>query len=98
MTNYTVDYYINKFESIPEEEWCTDKITDNSGRHCALGHCIENDKETISLSELIWSNLGCSAATINDNHNKSFNQPTPKQRILAALKYIKNKASNDKTV
>lgn len=45
---YDVDYFINKFEAIPDDKWCTGQLT--SGRvdpitqeesilHCAFGHC-----------------------------------------------------------
>ncbi len=38
---YTVEYFINKFESIPDEKWCTSHLFTESTegfRCCALGH------------------------------------------------------------
>lgn len=34
-----VDYFINKFEAIPEEQWCVDVFSNGKGAHCANGHC-----------------------------------------------------------
>jgi hypothetical protein len=34
-------YFIKKFEAIPDEMWTTGKLTDrNTGARCAQGHCI----------------------------------------------------------
>lgn len=94
---YNVDYFIKKFEAIPEEKWCVEKPQDN-GRSCAIGHCGVNDyvySECVEARVLlalfhhghfrgfepVW--------TINDGHDYRYNQATPKQRILAALYDIK---------
>ena len=46
MTDYTIDYFINKFEAIPKERWCTASLTKDD-RCCALGHCgVYNDLDT----------------------------------------------------
>jgi hypothetical protein len=38
MTTYTAEYFIRKFEAIPEEKWCVNEF--RAGRKkCALGHC-----------------------------------------------------------
>ncbi len=85
---YDVDYFIAKFEAIPEELWCVDAYT-KGRKHCARGFCGEtSDKETregIALEKLIrWP------AMINDGGRSNYKQPTPKQRILAALYDVKN--------
>lgn len=36
---YNVDYFIRKFEAIPEERWITGAFVDPSGNCCAFGHC-----------------------------------------------------------
>jgi hypothetical protein len=36
---YDVDYFIDKFEKIPEELWCISIRHDGGGRSCAYGHC-----------------------------------------------------------
>lgn len=50
MTQYTPQYFIDKFEAIPEENWCI--------------------------------------SSVNDGLDERYQQPTPKQRILAALRDI----------
>lgn len=87
---YTVDYFIRKFEAIPEERWCVYVTDDGNGRHCAYGHCLHNDAvtpESMALIELFPLNEN--AAVINNGHSPRYPQPTPKQRILAALHDIK---------
>lgn len=38
---YTVDYFIKKFEAIPEERWTTGTfLSYEEERRCALGHCF----------------------------------------------------------
>ena len=32
-------YFINKFEAIPEEKWCTYSVDNRMGQKCANGHC-----------------------------------------------------------
>lgn len=61
---YTVDYFINKFEKIPEDKWITGMIGLNSIENspkCALGHCgidesfLNETKDSKALKE-IFSN------------------------------------------
>jgi len=37
-----VQYFIDKFGAIPEEQWTTECYQDNQNRRCALGHCSPN--------------------------------------------------------
>lgn len=32
-------YFINKFQATPEEKWCTGRLENEEGQHCANGHC-----------------------------------------------------------
>lgn len=90
---YTVDYFINKFEAIPDNEWTMNSYIDKLGRHCALGHCgCTNPNYTIegkALENLFEKHL-CTAVTyVNDDREDLFKQQTPKSRVIAALKEIK---------
>lgn len=90
---YDIDYFINKFSSIPEEKWCADHFV-NGKKHCALGHCGQDPftgrtEESHSLINLFPHKQSVSA--INDGGNEDYQQPTPKQRVLAALNDLKNK-------
>lgn len=100
---YDVNYFIKKFEAIPEDLWITGLYysLDRSG-FCALGHCgvtkIERTEEADALESLFISNLRDIqkvhiklrlVTSINDGLIDKYNQPTPKKRILAALYDIK---------
>lgn len=105
---YTVDYFINKFQIIPENKWVVGDWGFN-GSHCANGHCgvasnicthgTVQSRALAKLFQLIrlttigghsfyayhWSRV----AVVNDGQTNEYQQPTPKQRILAALYDIK---------
>lgn len=96
---YDVNYFISKFEKIPEEMWCTNSRNQGEQR-CAYGWCYNSHKEAkesewpdypASLQEASLTNIlsqlgkGVMAGGINNGIEKQYQQPTPKQRILAAL-------------
>lgn len=117
---YTVDYFIEKFEKIPEEKWTTRLYRFGDSR-CAAGHCltdkmidvlteyfdeagknvfpkhkcIQYENELLEVRELgrvFHKNpsRGCDMVyEVNNGDNPNYQQPTPKQRILAALHDIK---------
>lgn len=97
---YDVDYFISKFEAIPEEKWIVGNYTDGYGC-CALGHCgivaSETTKEADSLVTLFIL-LNTAIPPINDNHDARYCQHTAKQRILAALYDIKKMLSKGQEV
>lgn len=101
-SRYTVDFFIKKFRKIPESRWTVDKLHDGA-RHCALGHCGLNPDDIIdrspmakALNKLFYFHFGVEAPDINDQ-SKSISEKgivefpgfTPRQRILGALKKIK---------
>lgn len=51
--NYDIDYFIKKFEAIPEEKWITDLQLDQDGNSCALGWCMTEEDRVHSLQN--WS-------------------------------------------
>lgn len=91
---FTVDYFIAKFEAIPEEKWCTGVFENHVGQKCALGLCgggITNPEatEAYALTEIFEDNR-LNITSVNDSkRQKKYHQPTPKQRVLAALRDIK---------
>lgn len=93
-TKYDVDYFINKFENIHEDKWCTNTLQDAEGRRCAIGHCIEkpyrSTDESNALAELVVLYTGVAVSLVNDGFISTFKQPKPKDRILALLNYIKS--------
>jgi hypothetical protein len=103
-TIYDIDYFITKFSAIDEKDWCIEVLGDEYGRHCAIGHCggrpgtmadgIYLTQEARALIKLFGGEIMC-VTIINDNSwqhegmQSAYKQPTPKQRILAALYDIK---------
>ncbi len=88
-----VQYFIDKFEKIPEDRWCTGLFT-KGDNHCAYGHCgvMQPLQETVESKRLSYLFRFSGIVTdINDGRDKRYPQPTPKQRILAALRDVKNK-------
>lgn len=62
---YDVNYFIKKFQAIPEELWVTNVYTslENDSAHCAMGHCGVNDSQILNaesnaLAELFNLHLG----------------------------------------
>lgn len=93
---HTVDYFIEKFSSIPEENWTTGEWVAGQGVHCAMGHCgAKGDgnytEESFALNHLVKTHLGYgySVEEINDGDNPEYKELTPKERILSALHDIK---------
>lgn len=92
MNEFTVEYFIAKFEAIPEEKWCT-RFFEQQGQRCALGHCgmtdVGSTDEAGALINL-FGTVGMSVTEINDDH-PVMKGPTPKQRVLAALRDLQKK-------
>lgn len=97
MENYNVDYFIKKFEAISEEFWAVGAIEDGLGRRCAMGHCTngrcESTAENIALVTTVMRSV-C-VPDVNNGCDRRYQQPTPKQRILAALYDIKKAQQGD---
>lgn len=99
MQPYTVDYFIDKFEAIPDEKWGTGYFYNPTrDTKCALGHCsVTGDIDTTEGDALIaiFNDAGHSAAAVNDNYTggtaHDYPGGTPKARILNVLRQIKAK-------
>lgn len=97
--NYTVDYFINKFEKIPEEMWCTHTVDNDNGQHCAWGlikyskyktsDCFTEGAAFMDIIKSSGLDVYGDPSRINNGDDPRYPQPTPKQRILAALYDIK---------
>lgn len=103
--HYTVDYFIAKFEAIPEEQWCMLNLENTCGQKCALGHLGNAspsalNAESVALVEILrpfHKGTLCQDSDIV-THINDFDfgywaalGETPKQRILAALRMAKQK-------
>ncbi len=90
-------YFINKYEAIPEAMWCVRHRMNAQGQRCAHGHCyignpdaiftVNEEEEALNkLSEKYASITGgYGFAVINNGAHKNYQQPSPKQRVLAAF-------------
>lgn len=84
--NYTVDYFISKFEAIPEDRWCVRDIGTPETPRCALGHAfgeVRYDKRAQELCEL-FNTLDTAPGDfytlpgINNGDDPRYQQPTPR--------------------
>lgn len=65
---YSVDYFIEKFEAIPEDKWCVGSLHSN-GRSCALGHCgmtADPEVEPFGIMFFNWSDEGMALTKLLD--------------------------------
>lgn len=107
--NYDVTYFIKKFEALKESDFCVGSRY-QGGKRCAYGWCYKtpaeaNDsmfyhdgyasEEEKSLHALFNSIGIAGAAIVNNAPTDRYPQPTPKQRILAALYDIKKMQQKD---
>lgn len=114
---YDVNYFIAKFEAIPEEEFITQDLKDFFNRKCAYGHCgVDTSADSATIESLHLSNifghiyisddnpffyyfgLSWKVIKVNDGGDDGYKQPTPKQRILAALYDIRDKELSEANV
>lgn len=47
MSQFTKEYFIDKFSAIPEDKWTTGELTEDHDPdcHCVLGHCGVTESE-----------------------------------------------------
>lgn len=91
---YTADYYIDKFSAIPECKWTTENYVNFNGQKCAMGHCGRTNKSSTTESDhliVLFLDNCFHIDSVNDGNIATFNQNSPKSRVLAALNYIKSK-------
>lgn len=95
--NYDCQYFITKFQRIPERKWTIGTCDDFNGKHCALGHCGGVDKDIYLTEEsAALSELCNMIVQINDNYSSEIS--SPKKRVLAALYDILDKQIQEANV
>lgn len=97
---YTIQYFIDKFEAIPEEKWITGVTKDVFGNCCAIGHlgAITSNFDFKGHSGEVKALLGISGkdedglpviTNVNDGYLPYKNLgSTPKQRVINYLKSL----------
>lgn len=90
--NYSHDYFINKFSSIPEEDWGIGEYVDRDGKCCAYGHCGVRIDSGPNEEAAALSKLGSYISFVNDNFTNVYGKygATPKQRIVNYLKELRD--------
>ena len=99
---FIYNYFIKKFESIPESKWFVDEYSnENDTKFCAYGHCgmregfrINDLVEPFALKNIFNDYIGTSydntIPIINDgDFGWKLVSKSPKERILLALYTIK---------
>jgi hypothetical protein len=94
---YNIDYFIERFKAIPDEKWTVNEREDRLGRRCAHGHCYDGKLDVglgclreDALSKICMKGLKVDGiGYINNGSDARFTQPTPKERVLAALEFCK---------
>lgn len=95
-SKYTPEYFIAKFERIPDAKWTTGAFKTPSGACCALGHCGVSDfteftGEGNELDTLFRGAFGRGVVLFNDaSYDKNAQDlgDTPKERVINALTLI----------
>ncbi len=90
---HQVKFFIQKFEAIPEEQWCVNHASLGVNQHCALGHAglreggfgVAHVTPECTVLSNLFKREPHGIPYINDGNNKKYQQRTPKQRVLAAL-------------
>lgn len=93
--NYDVDHFIAKFEGTRDDEWLVGQLMLPDGsKRCALGHCRNSveaiTEESKALAQL-FNECDLGVIDVNDGFDRRYPQKSTKQRILAALRDIKEK-------
>ena len=97
---YTLNYFIDFFQSIPDHQWCVGHNQRNRVQHCAQGHVWRDRRTTLDKTanhnvdrlEILNKFLGTSVVSINDgqvlSNGTNFNKlgKTPRGRVLRALR------------
>lgn len=87
---YDLEYFIKKFEAIPEDQWTAGVFMDDDGRCCAYGHCGANENSP-TLESGMLSDLCPLTISVNDNKAGKYSHfgDTPKERVVNYLKSLR---------
>lgn len=86
---HEVDYFIERFNEIPERRWCRHLLTNHLGQSCAYGHLnCEERKILDGLAVNIMRTTHVICANDSEGH-PDYPGDTPKQRVLKYLRGLK---------
>jgi hypothetical protein len=94
MYQYSIDYFINKFENI-KDETCTTKTICKGGAGSplvfdCLGHCRDGSGRFNKAEQFALLNCGNYVIQAWDGNLSGFTQETPRLRLIAYLKAVKS--------
>jgi hypothetical protein len=93
---YGVDYFIDFFKKIPDENFRECINGKGSKVNCPYGHCIDAGLRYKFLN--IWVDVGYSIADVVWNYVPKYRHESVKQRILAALYDIREKELSEANI
>lgn len=91
-----LDKIIEYLETTTEDSWCTDVLRTKDGRNCLLGHLHDYGGGDAGFGSYVCDMFEEVFATtfmffsINDGEHPNYPQETPKQRIVAYLKNMRD--------
>lgn len=88
---YNLEYFIAKFESIPEYKWLCGEFSDEYGEcKCALGHCGVRQETDTPEGDYLLELTDFDIAEVNDGvRGYDTLGSTPKQRVVNYLKSLR---------
>ena len=93
---YDADYFIDKFEKIPDAQWTTGRYFHQQkamNQYCAVGHCGGSDssdtEESAALKALFSGNVG-SPVSVNDG--RITNNFSARERYILHVKCLTPKS------
>lgn len=89
-TKYDIEYFITKYESTAEEEWCSGQLRNGAGQMCALGHCgVTTQDLGIYMGQYVFTEEGLALVEIFGSADEVWKcndgMGSPRQHILDAL-------------
>jgi hypothetical protein len=95
-----LSHIIEYVKATGEQDWCTDVVRNKDGANCLFGHISAMDGTEYAEGEM-WEWFEDTWGTtyyvypINDGSNPKYQQPTPKQRIVAYLEALMSGEEQD---
>lgn len=91
----TIQEIIDYMEATPEDSWLTGYVRATDQRNCFFGHLFNMEQDQKEANHL-WNWFEEMYATtymiypVNDGEAPEYQQPTPRQRVIAYLKDLRD--------
>lgn len=88
--------FIQYLQDTEESEWAVDVVRTKDGKNCLFGHLVDwfygkgyegSINAAWDMFEAMWMTTYV-IYDVNDGKNPKYQQPTPKQRVLAYMKNL----------